>query len=164
MTIKAYENGSCALIRGGKQMKTLYIWLVAMIQTLINRFKGGLPAEMEEETKLLKLDLQFFADDGDDEDSDDDSDDEDDSDKDNSVDEDDAPNLDELLKDRAFKKQYNARLKEQLSKRMKKHDDEIERLKGDKSKGKKKDDPEDEESELAQELRDKTTRLERAER
>ena len=123
-----------------KIYNNLYVWLVAMIQT----FKGDLPAETEEKQHApLKLDLQFFADDNDDDDSDDGAD--DDSGEGDDAD-DEGPSLDELLKDKAFKKQYNDRLKEQLGKRMKKFEgvdpEEYKRLKAstDKSKGKDQDD------------------------
>lgn len=145
-------------------MKTLYIWLVAMIQKLFT--KGDLPTVKEEDSKLLALNLQFFADDDDDDDAggdDNDDDSDDDSDDDDDDDSDDAPDLDELLKDRAFRKQYNERFKGQMTKRMKKKDEEIERLKGGKKKDEKKDDDEDT-SELESRLQDKEKRLVRAER
>ena len=152
-------------------MKTLYIWyvwLVIMIEKLFT--KGDLPTVMEEvKPKLpMRLDIQFFADDDDDDDSDEDDDDNDDDsdDDDEKDDKDEAPDLDELLKDRAFRKQYNAKFKGQMAKRMKKKDEEIERLKGDKSKDKKKDDDKDDDdtSELETRLQDKEKRLLRAER
>lgn len=136
-----------------------------MIEKLFT--KGDLPTETEEEIKPLKLNLQFFADD-DDDDSDDDSDDDEDGDddSDDEDDEDDTPDLEELLKNRAFRKQYNAKFKGQMSKRMKKKDEEIERLKGEGTKGKKKekDDDDDDASELKSRLQDKEKRLLRAER
>lgn len=77
--------------------------------------------------KWLPLNIQFFAEE--DDDGGDDSDDNDE-DGDGSTDE---LSLNEMLKDPAFKKQYNARLKEQLGKRMKKYEgvdpEEFRRLK-----------------------------------
>lgn len=146
-----------------KLFYTLYVWLVAMIQKLT----GGLPAETEENAlKPLKLDLQFFADDDDSDDDDSDADDSDDLEDEDSGDDDDSPSLDELLKDKEFKKQYNKRLKEQLGKRMKKYDGvdpkEYKRLKAaaDKKKGKDVDpddgpDPEQQKRLLRAERREK---------
>lgn len=139
-------------------MKVLYSWLIPVIQKLFT--KGGLPAETEErkpfEPYFRSLDLQFFASDEDEEDEEegqeDDSGEEDE-------DEEDAPDLDELLKDPAFKKQYNARFKEQLAKRMKRHNKELERLKGDK----KQDEDDDSEGDDDQ-ARNNEKRLLRAER
>ncbi|WP_432355305.1 hypothetical protein [Sporosarcina sp. A2] len=120
---------------------TLYIWLVVMIQT----FKSDLPAQTEEEkAQPLRLDLQFFADDPEDNPGDDPEDDPDDEDP-----EDDSLNLAELMKDPAFKKQYNQKLKEQLGKRMKKFEgvdpEEYKRLKATENKknGKGSDDEDD---------------------
>lgn len=119
-------------------MKFVYNWLIAIIQKLFS--KGGLPAKTEEkkpfEPYFRLNDLQFFASDGDDSDDDGRDSGEDDQDDDQEDDEEDnVPDLDELLKDPAFKKQYNAKLKEQLSKRMKRHNKELERLKGKDKKG-----------------------------
>lgn len=111
----------------------------------------------------LPLNLQFFADGGDDGSDDDDSDD----DGDDSTDE---MNLDELLKDPAFKKQYQAKLKEQLNKRMKKYadidPDEYRRLKeqADKKKGKDKEDDGEESDSLSKEKEQKLLRAERREK
>lgn len=119
-------------------MTAIYAWLTHMIEKLT----GGLPAEeMEEKNVPLRLDLQFFADEGDDDDDEGDGqgDDGDGADE-GEGDDDDTPNLDELLKDPAFKKQYNARLKEQLGKRMKKHERQLEKLKGKGAAGKDQDD------------------------
>ena len=114
-------------------MKAIFVWLMAMFQKLT----GGLPAVETEEMNgpgSLRLDLQFFAEKGDGDDDDDAGDDQDgdgdDGDDDDGDDDDDTPNLDELLKDPAFKKQYNAKMKEQLGKRMKKHERQLEKLKG----------------------------------
>lgn len=131
-------------------MKQLYIWLVAMIKNLFG--KGGLPAETEEKKPVewLRLnDLQFFAADPEDDPEEDPEDDPED-DPEEDPEEDDVPDLDELLKDPAFKKQYNAKLKEQLSKRMKRHNKELERLKG---KGKDKDKEEDPDEERTDDKR-----------
>lgn len=121
-------------------MKVLYNWLIVIFQKLFT--KGGLPAQTEEKKPFVPhlgpLDLQFFAagDDDSGDDDGDDSNDDDQNDEDDSDDEDDIPDLDELLKDPVFKKQYNARFKEQLAKRMKRHNKELERLKGDKKQDK----------------------------
>lgn len=144
-----------------KLYNTLYVWLVAMIQA----FKGDLPALMEEEKALpLRLDLQFFADDDDDagdDDADDDSGDDDDAD-------DDEPSLDELLKNPAFKKQYNQKLKDQLGKRMKKFDgvdpEEYKRLKAATDKGKTKDSDDDETGKPDPEQQKRLLRAERREK
>ncbi|MDQ0427683.1 hypothetical protein QOZ98_000508 [Planomicrobium stackebrandtii] len=136
-----------------KSFYTMYVWLVAMIQNL---FKSDLPAPTEEKQyKPLQLDLQFFADEGDDDDSDDDNDDSgDDDDAD-----DDEPSLDELLKNPAFKKQYNQKLKDQLGKRMKKFDgvdpEEFKRLKAaaEKKDGKKSDEDDDPSKDVEQQKR-----------
>ncbi|MCM3396480.1 hypothetical protein M3638_01350 [Oceanobacillus profundus] len=145
--------------------KSIYVWFVSLIINFFNMFKKRpLSAPMEEVNhNHLKLDLQFFAEDDDDEEDDEGSDgDEDD-------DEDDVPNLDELLKDPKFKKQYNARFKGQLSKRMKKFEgidpEEFRRLKEQAGKKKQNQEDEDEELEtLKSELTDKEKRLLRAER
>ncbi|RHW33527.1 hypothetical protein [Oceanobacillus profundus] len=139
-------------------LKRLLTWFISL-------FERHLSTITKEETKPLKMQLQFFAD-GDDDDPEDDSED----DLDDEDPEDDVPDLDELLKDPKFKKQYNAKFKGQLSKRMKKYEgidpEEYRRLK--EQAGKKKqnqDDDEDEELEtLKSELTDKEKRLLRAER
>ena len=146
--------------------KSIYVWFVSLIINFFNMFKKRpLSAPMEEVNhNHLKLDLQFFAEDDDDEEDDEGSDDDEDD------DEDDVPNLDDLLKDPKFKKQYNARFKGQLSKRMKKFEgidpEEFRRLK--EQAGKKKQNQEDDEDEdletLKSELTDKEKRLLRAER
>ncbi|OAK70089.1 hypothetical protein [Lederbergia galactosidilytica] len=140
-------------------MKQLYIWLVAMIKSLFG--KGGLPAEMEEqkEMEFLPFDLQYFAEDPEDPEDPDDSDDPEDPED----PEDDIPDIDELLKDPVFKKQYNKKLKDQLSKRMKRHNKELERLKG---KGKDKDDEKgtDDEEERSQEDEKRLLRAEHREK
>ncbi|MFD1450841.1 hypothetical protein ACFQ5E_08585 [Oceanobacillus sojae] len=131
-------------------MKVLILKLFAYIGSL---FKGGLPAETGEEKQGLKLNLQFFA-----EEDDDDSDDESDDDQGDDDEEDDDVDLDELLKDPKFKKQYNKKMKDQLGKRMKKYDgvdpEEYRRLKEQAGKKKDKgdggeDDPEDLKSQLS---------------
>lgn len=83
--------------------------------------KGGLPAEQTEEKKRfpLSLNIQFFAEEGDDkgegdDDGDDDGDDGDD-------DDDDTPDLDELLKNPKFKAAHEAKLEKQLGRRLKKY-------------------------------------------
>src|SRR4051812_18538807 len=96
--------------------KYLKLWVSMMIELIKNKWfpSAMVIAEKEEKTpKLLSLDLQFFAGEDDDDDSGDDDDSDDDSDE-------DGPNIDELLKDPKFKKQYQAKLKEQLGKRMRK--------------------------------------------
>ncbi|MEK5139072.1 hypothetical protein MKZ18_06595 [Priestia sp. FSL W8-0001] len=111
---------------------------------------------------LVRLDIQYFAgegDEGDDQDSDDDQD--------------DTPNLAEMLKDPALKKQYQELLKTQLGKRMKKFEnvdvEEYRRLKEmaekgkDKGKGSDKEDHDDAD-ELKSELKAKEEKLLRAER
>ncbi|WP_018391840.1 hypothetical protein [Bacillus sp. 37MA] len=116
--------------------------LKAWIATFVFLFKKTPPSAVKEED-LLKLDLQFFAD-GDPDDLEDREDPEDNEDPD-----DDVPNLDELLKDPKFKKQYNAKLKDQLGKRMSKFKDvdpeEYRLLKeqADKKKDPKEEDPND---------------------
>ncbi|MFD1350153.1 phage scaffolding protein [Oceanobacillus caeni] len=138
--------------------KRLYEWFISLFKK-----ESGLPAEKEEKTKPLKLDLQFFAEPEDLEDPEDPDDPEDPEDL-----EDDIPDLDELLKDKKFKKQYQAKLKEQLGKRMKKYEgidpEEYRRLK--EKAEKKKDDAgdEDELETLKSELTEKEKRIERAER
>jgi len=139
-------------------IKRLYEWFISLFKK-----ESGLPAKEEEKVSPLKLDLQFFADEDPEDDPVDDPEDDPEGDF-----EDDVPNLDELLKDPKFKKQYNAKLKGQLSKRMKKYKDvdpeEYRRLK--EQAGKKKDDAgdEDELETLKSELTEKEKRIERAER
>lgn len=103
----------------------LFNQIVVFIHKMLSLFRKE---EAKELDGLLKFDLQFFAAGENDDDSEDDSD--DDSGDDDS---DDSPSLDELLKDKKFKKQYQAKLKEQLNKRLKKFEgvdaDEYRRLK-----------------------------------
>ncbi|MCM3651323.1 hypothetical protein [Metabacillus litoralis] len=142
----------------------LKLWISIMVTLIKNKW---LPSAKKEEKvpKLLPLDLQFFADGGSDDDHDDQDDDSDDDD-----DQDDGPNLDELMKDPKFKKQYQAKLKEQLGKRMKKFQDvdpeEYRRLKGqaDKKKAPDKEDEDDELENLKSEAKEKEQKLLRAER
>lgn len=136
-----------------KMFYTFYVWLMAMIQNLK---KSGLPAPVEEkEYQPLRLDLQFFADDSDDDGDADDAD--DNSDDDDS--DDDEPSLDELLKNPAFKKQYNQKFKDQMSKRLKKYEgvdpEEYKRLKAaaDKKSGKDSKDDDDSSDDSAQQQR-----------
>ncbi|MYL44595.1 hypothetical protein GLV94_02970 [Virgibacillus halodenitrificans] len=137
-------------------LKRLITWFISL-------FERGLSTITKEERKPLKLDLQYFAKDEDPED-DLEEDPEDDG------PEDDAPNLDELLKDKKFKKQYQDKMKQQLSKRMKKYKDidpeEYRRLKeqADKKKDKKDKDEDDELETLRNQLTEKEKRIERAER
>lgn len=149
------------LSRGG-YMKVLILKLFAYIKSLFN---GGLPTEMEEGKQGLKLNLQFFADEDDDnsdnEESGDDSD-EDDEDG-------EELDLDELLKDPKFKKQYNKKMKDQLGKRMKKYDgvdpEEYRRLKEQAGKKKDKGDGgEDEPEDLKSQLSAKEKEIQRYER
>ncbi|OKL37001.1 hypothetical protein [Domibacillus mangrovi] len=94
----------------------MFTYLKAWFHVLLFLFKMSkkpAPSAVKEED-LLKLDLQFFADDDPEDDPEDDHEDDPD---------DDVPNLDELLKDPKFKKQYNAKLKDQLGKRMSKFKD-----------------------------------------
>lgn len=138
--------------------KRLHEWFISLFKK-----ESGLPAEKEEKIKPLKLDLQFFADEDPEDDSVDDSEDEleDDSD-------DDIPDLDELLKDKKFKKQYQAKLKEQLGKRMKKYEgidpEEYRRLKEKAGKKDEDTDDDDELETLKTKLTEKEKRIERAER
>lgn len=143
--------------------KFMKLWVSMMIELFKNKWFPSTKKE-ERKTNLLSLDLQFFA--GEDDDEGDEGDDEgDDDDQD-----DDGPNLDELMKDPKFKKQYQAKLKEQLGKRMKKFQDvdpeEYRRLKGqaDKKKATDKDDEDDELETLKSEAKEKEQKLLRAER
>ncbi|MGE6896826.1 hypothetical protein [Priestia flexa] len=108
---------------------------------------------------LVRLDIQYFAgegDEGDDQDSDDDQD--------------DTPNLAEMLKDPALKKQYQELLKTQLGKRMKKFEnvdvEEYRRLKemAEKQQQDNKDSEEGDKDNLKTELKQKEEKLLRAER
>ncbi len=148
-------------------LKRLYAWFISLFE----RDLSTITKEETEESNPLKMQLQFFAsdDDTDDDDSDDHTDDSDD-DSDDS-DEDDELDLDELLKDPKFKKQYNKRFKKQLGKRMKKYEgidpEEYRRLK--EQAGKKKDNSDDETADdeletLRDELSAKEKKLLRAER
>lgn len=138
----------------------LFNQLVVFIHKLLSLFRKE---EAKEQDGLLKLDLQFFAA-VEDEDSEDDSDDSDDDSGDD--DSDDSPSLDELLKDKKFKKQYQAKLKEQLNKRLKKFEgvdtEEYRRLKEQAdSKDEKEKDIEDKKSDVGNE---KLLRAERREK
>ncbi|WP_374187443.1 hypothetical protein ACEPPU_24140 [Priestia aryabhattai] len=109
---------------------------------------------------LVRLDIQYFAEGEGDDDDDQDTDD----------DQDDTPNLAEMLKDPVLKKQYQALLKTQLGKRMKKFEgvdvDEYRQLKemADKKKQQDKDSDDDDKDNLKSELKDKQDKLLRAER
>ncbi len=146
-------------------LKRLYVWFISL-------FERNLSTITEEETKEsnpLKMQLQFFAED---DDSDDDLDDDSgDSDDDSDESDDDELDIDELLKDKKFKKQYNAKLKKQLGKRMKKYKDidpeEYRRLKeqAGKKKGEQDNEDDDDETEtLREQLQTKEKKLLRAER
>lgn len=108
---------------------------------------------------LVRLDIQYFAD-GEDEGNDHEDDD----------DQDETPNLAEMLKDPVLKKQYQALLKTQLGKRMKKFEgvdvDEYRQLKemADKQKQQDKDSEEGDKDNLKTELKQKEEKLLRAER
>ncbi|OXS77949.1 hypothetical protein [Domibacillus enclensis] len=91
----------------------LKVWFISLL-TLLNTNKTAPSAAKEE--KLLKLDLQFFADD---EDPDGDPDEDLDADPEEDPD-DDTPDLEELLKNPKFKKQFTTKTKGIVSKRMKK--------------------------------------------
>lgn len=111
----------------------MYQFILNLFQSFLSLFR-----KEKEEKEYMPLNLQFFAaDEESDDDQDDDGSDEDEG-------EDDSPSLDELLKDKKFKKQYQAKLKEQLAKRLKKFDgidpEEFRRLK---EQAEKKDDSED---------------------
>lgn len=141
-------------------LQRLYAWFISL-------FERDLSTK-EKEVEPLKLNLQFFADEGDS--SDDDDADDDEGSDDDTDDDDGVPDLDELLKDKDFKKQYQKKMKEQLSKRMKKYQDvdpdEYRRLKeqADKKKDKQDQDDEDELETLKNQLSEKEKRIERAER
>lgn len=140
----------------------LKFWFLLMISVIKNKWFPSTLKE-ENELKLLPLNLQFFAGDEDPEDDPEDDDPEDEQD-------DDTPDLDELLKDPKFKKQYQAKFKEQLSKRMKKYKDidpdEYRRLKeqAEKKKQKEQEDESEEAESLKSELKEKEKQLLRAER
>lgn len=143
-------------------LKQLITWFISLFERDLSTIK--------KEVEPLKLNLQFFADEGDSSD-DDDADDGDDGSDEDADDEDGVPNLDELLKDKDFKKQYQKKLKDQLKKRMKKYEDvdpeEYRRLKeqAGKKKDKQEDDSDDDELEsLRTQLSEKEKRIERAER
>lgn len=137
----------------------LKAWFIGLL-LLLNIIKPAPSAAKEE--RLLKLDLQFFAGDEEDDDSDG-SDDQDDSDE---EDDDGTPNLDELLKNPKFKKQFTDKTKGIVNKRLKKYEgidpEELRQLKekaGNK-KGKNEDDSDKDETRNAENEK----RLLRAER
>lgn len=142
-------------------LKQLITWFISLFERDLST--------ITKEIEPLKLNLQYFADEGDSSD-DDDTDDDDNGSDDDAGDDDDAPDLDELLKDKDFKKQYQKKMKDQLSKRMKKYKDvdpeEYRRLK--EKAGKKKDEQDDQEDDeletLKSQLSEKEKRIERAER
>lgn len=109
---------------------------------------------------LVRLDIQYFADGEGDDDDDQDTDD----------DQDDTPNLAEMLKDPVLKKQYQALLKGQLDKRLKKYADvdvdEYRQLKelADKKRQQDKDSDNEDAENLKTELKQKDEKLLRAER
>lgn len=129
-----------------------------IIATIKNRWFPSAERE-EKNTNWLRLNLQFFSEEDDPEDELEDHDDDL---------EDDGPDLDELMKDPKFKKQYQAKLKEQLGKRMKKFKDvdpeEYRLLKqqADKKKQQKEDD--DDLESFKSENKEKEQKLLRAER
>ena len=108
---------------------------------------------------LVRLDIQYFAGEGDNDD-----------DQDTDDDQDDAPNLAEMLKDPVLKKQYQELLKAQLGKRMKKFEgvdvEEYRQLKemADKKKQHDKDSDNEDAESLKTELKQKDEKLLRAER
>ncbi|WP_068672285.1 hypothetical protein [Oceanobacillus sp. Castelsardo] len=142
-------------------LKRLITWFISLFE----RDLSTITKEETKEIKPLKLNLQFFADEDPEDDPEDDLEDDPEEDP-----EDDIPDLDELLKDPKFKKQYNAKLKGQLSKRMKKYKDidpdEYRRLKeqAGKKNDKQDNDDEDELETLKTQLTEKEKRIERAER
>jgi hypothetical protein len=162
--LPAFFIAKKAELKGEKGMFVyLKLWISLIVSTIKNKWFPSAKKE-ESNTNWLSLDLQFFAgaDDDPEEDPDEDPDEEDP--------EDDNPDLDELLKDPKFKKQYQAKLKEQLGKRMKKFKDvdpeEYRRLKGqaDKKKQQKEGDEDDELETLKSENKEKEKKLLRAER
>jgi hypothetical protein len=162
--LPAFFIAKKAELKGEKGMFVcLKLWILLIVSTIKNKWFPSAKKE-ENNTNWLSLNLQFFA--GGDDDSEEDPD--DDLDDDNS--EDDSPDLDELMKDPKFKKQYQAKLKEQLGKRMKKYKDvdpeEYRRLKGqaDKKKAKDKEEEDDELESLKSENKEKEKKLLRAER
>lgn len=146
-----------------QMLKRLYLWFVSL-------FERDHSTKTNEEVKQpLGLNLQFFAEEDDEGDDDVDEGDDDNSDEDDE--EDDSLDLDELLKDPEFKKQYNKRFKKQMARRLKKFDgidpEEYRRLK--EQAGKKKDkqgneDDDDETETLREQLQAKEKKLLRAER
>lgn len=162
-----HEYGPCTLNseRRNIMIQLFKKWIAMVIQLFRHKqVPSTLTTEKEEKVpKALSLDLQFFA--GDDDDPDDDQDDDPDDDQD-----DDGPDLDELLKDPNFKKQYQAKFKEQLGKRMKRFadvdPDEYRRLKeqADKKQQKKDEDEDDEKTQLQQKLNEQEKKLVAAER
>lgn len=145
--------------KGIKMLKRLYVWFISLFDRDLSTITK------EEAAAPLGLNLQFFAEDPEDDPEDSPEDDPEDDDP-----EDDTPDLDDLLKDKKFKKQYQAKMKDQLSKRMKKFKDvdpeEYRRLKEQAGKKKEKEDKDegDELETLKNQLSEKEKRIERAER
>lgn len=146
--------------KGIHMLVKLYLWFISLFER-----DHSTKTNEDELQEPLKLDLQFFGDDEEDDEDDEGSDD------DESDEDDEELDLDELLKDPAFKKQYNKRFKKQLGKRMKKFEgidpEEYRRLK--EQAGKKKDkqgneDDDDETETLREQLQAKEKKLLRAER
>lgn len=120
---------------------------------------GGLPVEEQKQgaAKRLPLNLQFFADDNADDEGDNASDD------DNGTDDD--FDVDSVLEKPEVKERIEKRFKEQLGKRMKNKDKEIERLKAELGGKTEKPDDEGDNKRQKTEVPDEVTqRLERAER
>lgn len=145
--------------KGIYMLVKLYLWFISLFER-----DHSTKTNEDELQEPLKLDLQFFAEE--DEEDEDEGDDDDESDED-----DEELDLNELLKDPAFKKQYNKRFKKQLGKRMKKFEgidpEEYRRLKeqAGKKKGKQGDEDDDDETEtLREQLQAKEKKLLRAER
>lgn len=138
----------------------LKVWFISLL-TLLNTTKT-VPSAAKEE-KLLKLDLQFFADDEDDHDDEEHH-------EEDEEDGEEIPNLDELLKNPKFKKQYNEKMKGQLGKRMSKYKDvdpeEYRRLKAKEQAGNKngKDDDENKGETRSTENEKRLLRAERREK
>ncbi|MBP3950332.1 hypothetical protein [Bacillus suaedae] len=143
-------------------MYRLDLWLTVLVVSFIQRFKKKNPLK-EKDSHRLKMNLQYFAEPDDEDDLDDDDDDPEGGDP-------TEPDLDELLKDRKFKKQYNAKLKEHMGQRLKKFEGvdpvEYRRLKeqAEKKPGNKDEDQDDDLEKLKSKLTEKEKRLLRAER
>lgn len=130
-------------------MKIYLIAVVGFIANIMHKLStGNLSAsesEAKEEMKPLRLDLQFFAEKGDDDEEDDEEGDEGKGDDDEEEDEEEGPDFDELMKNPTFRKKHKERLETQLGKRLKKFEgvdvEEYKRLKAaaDKGKDKKED-------------------------